>query len=146
MLAAGFLLFFIDVLRSLRIGTPAGSNPWNAATLEWATSSPPRSYNFARIPIVSGANPLWDESELPVASGLRVERRELVISAWPQRSPRRVMLRRPIQSGHSLPPLPPTVMLISSIFSPWAVVWGSLPVMVTLIGWFWPKSTPEDLA
>ena len=39
-----------------------------------------------------------------------------------------------------------SVMLISSIFTPWAVVWGSLPIVVTLIGWFWPKSTPEDLA
>jgi cytochrome c oxidase subunit 1 len=36
--------------------------------------------------------------------------------------------------------------VIGSIFTPWMVVWGSLPVMVTLIGWFWPKSTPEDQA
>jgi cytochrome c oxidase subunit 1 len=33
---------------------------------------------------------------------------------------------------------------IGSIFTPWAVVWGSLPVAVTLIGWFWPKGDPED--
>jgi len=26
------------------------------------------------------------------------------------------------------------------------VVWGSLPILVTLIGWFWPKATPEDEA
>jgi len=37
-------------------------------------------------------------------------------------------------------------MLISSIFSPWAVVWGSVPIAVALIGWFWPKGAPEDLA
>jgi cytochrome c oxidase subunit 1 len=37
-----------------------------------------------------------------------------------------------------------TVMLIWSIFSPWAVVWGSIPIAITLIGWFWPKGTPED--
>jgi hypothetical protein len=36
------------------------------------------------------------------------------------------------------------VMLVWSIFSPWAVVWGSIPVAVTLVGWFWPKSVPED--
>ena len=53
LLAGGFLLFFIDVLRSIRAGPPADSNPSNAATLEWATASPPPSYNFARIPIVS---------------------------------------------------------------------------------------------
>jgi cytochrome c oxidase subunit 1 len=35
-------------------------------------------------------------------------------------------------------------MLIWSIFSPWAVVWGSIPPAIALIGWFWPKGTPED--
>ena len=32
-----------------------------------------------------------------------------------------------------------TVLFIGSIFSPWAVVWGSVPVTIALIGWFWPN-------
>jgi len=32
-----------------------------------------------------------------------------------------------------------TALFIGSIFTPWAVVWGAIPVAVTLIGWFWPK-------
>ena len=36
------------------------------------------------------------------------------------------------------------VMFIGSIFTPWAVVWGSIPVAVTLVGWFWPKGSKED--
>ena len=36
-----------------------GGDPWNARTLEWATSSPPPVYNFAIIPTVSGVDPLW---------------------------------------------------------------------------------------
>src|SRR6201747_1485351 len=52
-LAASVLLFFINVWRSLTAGATAGSNPWNAPTLEWATASPPPSYNFVRIPVVS---------------------------------------------------------------------------------------------
>ena len=32
--------------RSLRHGALAGDNPWNAWTLEWATSSPPPAHNF----------------------------------------------------------------------------------------------------
>src|SRR3954454_10695587 len=71
-LVAGFLIFFIDLMRSARNGLPAGDNPWNAATLEWATSSPPPPYNFARIPVVGGSNPLWDSPDvLRVATGLR---------------------------------------------------------------------------
>jgi cytochrome c oxidase subunit 1 len=37
-----------------------------------------------------------------------------------------------------------TALLIGSIFSPWAVVWGSVPVAIALTGWFWPKGVPED--
>ena len=36
-----------------------------------------------------------------------------------------------------------TVLFVGSIFTPWAVVWGAIPVTVTLIGWFWPKQ--EDI-
>jgi cytochrome c oxidase subunit I len=39
---------------------PAGNDPWDAWTLEWATSSPPAPYNFATIPVVRSRRPLWD--------------------------------------------------------------------------------------
>ena len=32
-----------------------------------------------------------------------------------------------------------SVTYIGSIFTPWAVVWGSIPVAITLIAWFWPR-------
>ncbi|MFE1599575.1 cytochrome c oxidase subunit I [Methylobacterium sp. ID0610] len=145
MLAAGFLLFVVDALRSARWGEPAGDNPWDAPTLEWATSSPPPPYNFARIPFVTGANPLWQERDgLPVVTGLRVERRELIVSSVGDARPE----AREASPRDSIWPLlaaiATSVMLIGSIVSPWAVVWGSGPVAVTLIGWFWPKGSPED--
>jgi len=34
-------------------------DPWNGRTLEWATSSPPPIYNFARIPQVIGRDAFW---------------------------------------------------------------------------------------
>jgi heme/copper-type cytochrome/quinol oxidase subunit 1 len=146
-LAAGFLVFFIDAIRSALRGAPAGDNPWHAATLEWATSSPPPSYNFARIPVVDGANPLWDHSEtVGVATGLRTDRREFIISTVAEAAPE----AREASPRNSIWPfwaaVTTTVMLIWSIFSPWAVVWGSIPPAIALIGWFWPKGTPEDEA
>jgi cytochrome c oxidase subunit I len=146
-LAAGFLLFFIDAIRSAKAGQPAGDNPWNASSLEWATSSPPQPYNFAHIPIVSSADPLWQErGPLPVAEGLRVDRREVIVSSVAEAQPE----ARETSPQNSIWPLlasiATTVMLIWSIFSPWAVVWGSIPIAVTLIGWFWPKGDPEEEA
>jgi cytochrome c oxidase subunit 1 len=42
-----FAIFVFNVFYSLRWGKPAGDDPWDAWTLEWATTSPPPSYNFA---------------------------------------------------------------------------------------------------
>jgi cytochrome c oxidase subunit I len=144
-LAAGFLLFFIDAIRSAVSGTAAPANPWEASTLEWATSSPPPPYNFARLPVVGSLEPLFNNREtLPVASGLSVDRRELIVTSVVEALPE----ARESSPGNSIWPLwsalATTVLLIWSIFTPWAVVWGSIPVSIALIGWFWPKGTPED--
>jgi cytochrome c oxidase subunit 1 len=144
-LIAGFLLFFVDAVRSARYGLPSGPNPWDAPTLEWATPSPPPSYNFARIPLVNGPNPLWEQpEELWVATGLRVDRRELVVTSMAAAEPE----AREASPRNSIWPLwtaiATTIMLIWSIFTPWAVVWGAIPIAIALIGWFWPKGTPED--
>ena len=54
-----FVLLTFNMVWSAVHGAPAADNPWQAGTLEWATSSPPQSYNFARIPVVDHAEPLW---------------------------------------------------------------------------------------
>jgi cytochrome c oxidase subunit I len=60
-LAVGVLLLLINVVVSLRRGAVAGPNPWDAPTLEWATSSPPPPYNFVVLPAVASRHPLWEE-------------------------------------------------------------------------------------
>ncbi|MGZ3394568.1 MAG: cytochrome c oxidase subunit I [Isosphaeraceae bacterium] len=58
--APSYLIFVWNLFISLKSGAPAGDDPWDAWTLEWATTSPPPSYNFERIPIVRSRRPLWD--------------------------------------------------------------------------------------
>ena len=141
-----FVLFTINLILSARNGKPAGDNPWDAGTLEWATSSPPPSYNFTKIPVVTHAEPLWAERwALPVAEGLRVDARELLISSVAEAHPE----VREKSAAPSIWPFPAALAVggtfIGSIFTPWAVVWGSVPIAITLVGWFWPKDVPEDV-
>jgi cytochrome c oxidase subunit 1 len=145
--ALSFLLFFLNMFLSYRSGVRAPDNPWNAGTLEWATSSPPPPYNFRRQPFVTSREPLWSEhNALPVAQGLRVDRRELLLSS--------VVDGDPVQRETSPDPtiwpflaaLATTVALIGSIYTPWAVLWGAPPIAITLIGWFWPKGDKEDIS
>jgi len=56
-------IFVFNFFRSMKRGTPAGSNPWGAATLEWTIPSPVPAYNFATLPTVTSRYPLWEGHE-----------------------------------------------------------------------------------
>src|SRR5437588_11509308 len=58
--ALGIVVFVANLLWSYFKGKTAGSDPWDAWTLEWSTASPPPAYNFASIPEVKSRRPLWD--------------------------------------------------------------------------------------
>lgn len=58
-LAAGIFVFVINFFRSMRQKPTAPNNPWDAATLEWATTSPPPEHDFDVIPVIRDRDPLW---------------------------------------------------------------------------------------
>lgn len=64
-LAAGTLMVVLDLILHFRSGRVAGTNPWRADTLEWATSLPPTTYNFLSLPRLNTRHPLWDFPDLP---------------------------------------------------------------------------------
>ena len=64
-LAFGVLLLVVDIVRCFRSKQPAGDDPWDARTLEWATSSPPKVYNFAATPVVNARDAYWADKYGP---------------------------------------------------------------------------------
>lgn len=81
-IAAGVVLFMVNVARTLRHGPPSGRNPWDASTLEWAVESPPHAWNFTFIPVVEGREALWSRSPArPVVHGMDDTHREVLITS-----------------------------------------------------------------
>jgi cytochrome c oxidase subunit 1 len=62
-LAVSFLIFIVNVVRSVRLGAIAGPDPWKGQTLEWYTSSPPPRHNFDALPPIGSYAPLLDLRE-----------------------------------------------------------------------------------
>jgi hypothetical protein len=147
LLIAGGVLLLYNLFVSARVGALAPANPWNADSLEWATSSPPPVYNFLDIPVVEGRHALWDRSaERPIVTGIRSDVREVLVTSVTDAEPL-YKDRFPEPSiWPFLASVATTALFIGSVFTPWAVVYGALPVFVTLVGWFWPKRPATERA
>jgi cytochrome c oxidase subunit I+III len=134
----GGLVFVGNALFSLWRGKVAGQDPWGGSTLEWAAENGARRVSFAYTPRVDSLTPLWEPGPLKVIDGVGVVKRELLVSSvvdakplYRQKSPTPSLW--PLLSGLAV-----TIMFVGSIFTPWALVWGALPIAAALTGWFWP--------
>jgi cytochrome c oxidase subunit 1 len=52
LLAVGIFLFLVNVWRTTRKGVTAPLDPWDARSLEWLTTNPPKPHNFDVVPHV----------------------------------------------------------------------------------------------
>jgi cytochrome c oxidase subunit 1 len=140
LMTLGIIVFAINVVKSLKTGAIAGNSPWAAGTLEWATSSPPPHYNFLQLPTVNGREPLWENPpDQPIVTGLCEDYREVLVTRTLDAEPdHRTELPEP-SIWPFLAALATTGLFIGSIFNPWAVPIGLIPVAITMTGWFWPK-------
>ncbi|MGH2636904.1 MAG: cytochrome c oxidase subunit I [Acidimicrobiia bacterium] len=64
----GTIVFLWNVWRTLRHGAPAGNDPWDGQTLEWATTSPPPERNFDSLPPIRSER-AWFDAKYPEYAG-----------------------------------------------------------------------------
>ena len=154
--AVGVLVFVINFFVSVRRGAHAGSNPWDAGTLEWAMESPPPAYNFAVIPIVRSRLPLWEdqlgdatpgiipgEGHSHVTEGVVLADGRETFGTSPLEAEPLHVLQMP---SDSLWPFLLSVAMLAGfyglVFSQWwLAIAGAVGVFVCLVGWLSPAHT-----
>jgi cytochrome c oxidase subunit I+III len=148
-IALGMAVFLVNVALSWRRGVRAASDPWGAGTLEWSVPSPPPPHNFDAMPVVHGREPLWTPARQPShVSGLAADAREVLVTSALAATPESRPLFPQPTAWPFVSALATTALFIGSVYSPWAVVWGAIPVTAAVIGWFWPgrQETAQALA
>ena len=150
-LALGVLFTVFAFVRSQRSGAPAGNDPWDGETLEWASTSPPPSYNFAAIPTIRSKEPMWDQPELhepaqKPALGLELaEGHQVLITSVLDARPQAIA-----HMPHATPwPFALTMALLVLAYAILLDAWllagvGAVGTLVGLAGWFWPSGETQE--
>ncbi|MFL5883656.1 MAG: cbb3-type cytochrome c oxidase subunit I [Thermoleophilaceae bacterium] len=77
-LTVGLLLIVANLVVSYFRGEPAGPDPFGGPTLEWSITSPPPTYNYPVVPVVSSPYPMWDPEDRE-EDARRLTRGEMVL-------------------------------------------------------------------
>jgi cytochrome c oxidase subunit I len=145
--AIGVLLLFINVWKSLKAGAPAGANPWDAPTLEWATSSPPPPYNFAVIPTVASRHPLWEgrlddePATSSISRGMLLDQGKETIGTSALDAAPDMILEMPEDSyAPILLTLGLAILFAGMLAKLWLIVGtGVVLIAAALAYWMWPR-------
>jgi cytochrome c oxidase subunit I len=145
--AVGVVLLAVNVLRSRVRGAPAGPNPWDGPTLEWATSSPPPPYNFLVIPTVGSRHPLWDKrleeaGRSVLDQGPTLDEDKTTLETSPLDGQLTDVLHMP---EDTLYPVLHALAVMATFYgllvrSTWLSVAGAVLVLALTIGWLWPSA------
>lgn len=139
--AAGIAMFIGNALVSARRGERAGANPWNAAGLEWSTSSPPPPYNFAVLPSVRSRDPLWAADAGVPRPGYLLHRGREALGVTPLAGEPDVILKMP-EDAYS-----PFVLGVAATFvfvgmllhSVALTALAGMACALALLAWMWPQ-------
>jgi cytochrome c oxidase subunit I+III len=142
LLGLGVLLVVANMAWSTLKEEAAADDPWGADTLEWSIPSPPPNGNFRHLPAVEGRHPLWQRdptAPVPVVSGLRTDRREVLATTVMDARPDAVVVLPGPTPWPFLMALASTVGFVGSIFHPALFVVGFFLAFLATLGWLWPR-------
>ncbi len=145
--ACGVLLLFVNILKSLRRGAPAGANPWGAPTLEWSVPSPPPAYNFAVIPTVASRHPLWerqlgdDHARSSLDHGmLLAEGKEALATSAMDGVPDMILEMPRDSMAPFVLSVAVAIVFVGMLLKTWSVIAPGIAIVtLALLAWMWPR-------
>jgi cytochrome c oxidase subunit I len=152
--AVGVLLFLVNVFISLKRGQRAGDNPWDAASLEWSTSSPPPVYNFAVIPTVASRYPLWEgrldqgeDNRSSTRQGFLLDRGRETMGTTSLDAEPDVILKMPSDSyAPLLLALALAALFVGALLHSWWLLGvGVLVALLASVAWLWPRRSLSQI-
>ena len=112
-------------------------DPWDGRTLEWATASPPPSFNFAVLPNVKGEEPYW---------GMKKKARELAHLLTSEPSYVAITVPRNTATG--------VVTAFFAVFLGFAMIWriywlagiGLVGIYAAFVAFAWRDRSEEEIS
>ncbi len=144
-LAFGILLFLINVVQTTRKGAAAPLDPWDARSIEWMTTNPPKVHNFDVIPTVHHLDEFFHLKYTEDANGILVKTStaEEIMAVQEANADKHIHMPSPsywpLVLALGLP-----VTAYGVIFSIPIAVFGGVIILFSAFGWALEPSTAKD--
>jgi len=145
-LAVGVLIFLINAVRTNLKPRNAPLDPWDARTLEWMTTSPPKAHNFDSIPAVHSIDEFFHrkyEEDESTGEFTKIETAEEILADQEAHVDQHMHMPSPSYWPMVLA-LGLPVVAIGLIFNPIISVAGALLVVLGAYGWVQEPSVADD--
>jgi cytochrome c oxidase subunit 1 len=146
-LAIGILFFLINIVHTARKGKVAPLDPWDARTLEWLTTNPPKPHNFDRIPVVHHLDEFFHrkyEEDVATHSMKQVATGEELVRAEEAAADAHIHMPSPSYWPLVLS-IGVAVLGLGVVYGTPLMVIGGAVILFAAYGWVLEPSTAEDI-
>jgi cytochrome c oxidase subunit I len=141
-------LFIVNVIYTARKGAKAPLDPWDARSLEWMTSNPPKEHNFDVIPTVHHLDEFFHRKYEDRGTGdhhdyHQVATAEDILAEQEANAEQHIHMPSPsywpIVLALGIP-----IMAYGVIYNIWLIVVGAAVVLAAMYGWGMEPATATD--
>jgi cytochrome c oxidase subunit 1 len=148
LLAIGIFLFLVNVVHTTRKGAKAPLDPWDARSLEWLTTNPPKEHNFDVIPQVHALDEFFHlkYEEVDTDAGPRLHKirtAEELMAEQEANADSHIHMPSPSYWPMVLAIALP-IMAYGIIFSKLLAVAGGAILLLAMFGWALEPSVADD--